>query len=169
MPYIWRDPDKFIAHHGVNVYHVYRNDQISGGRRSYLFTTDINGGDSDDPHAFDIRDLKSYDSSKDLDEIIKLAIENGEIKVCTTDDEDAASENSTNRFIVCYKSVAVTGACVIKTNPTDGISSDTNIEEVPDAEIFVGVFNAKTPSDAIKSAAKSENCHTDCLIAYSFD
>lgn len=59
MPYITADvePEVFIEHNGLKVYHTYKNDCIDEGAKSYWFTTDPEGVESDDWCRFDVRSL----------------------------------------------------------------------------------------------------------------
>ena len=57
MPYGWIDPEVFIEHNGMTVYHVYKDDEISQGCREFWYTTDLCGGDCNDPFAFDVREM----------------------------------------------------------------------------------------------------------------
>lgn len=59
MPYVWTEPDSFITHQGVEVYHVYKRQLAL----TYWYTTnpcDDDGDcplDGDDAGQFDVRDL----------------------------------------------------------------------------------------------------------------
>ena len=57
MPYTteWVSNEVAFEVDGVTVFHVYKNDDMSEGRRTYWFTLDENGNEADD--AFDVRDL----------------------------------------------------------------------------------------------------------------
>ena len=48
--------------------------------RESWFTTDVCGGDCDDPCAFDIRDLSVYAAEKPYEQILREAIDRGELK-----------------------------------------------------------------------------------------
>jgi len=77
MPLLWVDPELFISHNGVPVYHTYIDRNMDAGRLEYHYTTDI----CEEPsHEFDVRDLPSYRPETEHAEIIKSAIEMGEIK-----------------------------------------------------------------------------------------
>lgn len=78
MAYKWIDPEVFIKHKCVTIYHVYRNDDIDQGRRKFWYTTDPYGGECNDC-SFDIRELKSYSPEKSHEQIIREAIDIGEI------------------------------------------------------------------------------------------
>lgn len=43
MPYGWIDPEVFVEYNGMTVYHVYKDDEISQGRREFWYTTDLCG------------------------------------------------------------------------------------------------------------------------------
>ena len=57
MPYktVWVEPEIFLEHKGVTVYHTYRDDDFEQGARWYWFTQREDGGE--DEGAFDIRDV----------------------------------------------------------------------------------------------------------------
>ena len=80
MPYVWTDPAIFIVHNSVTIYHSYKNDFAEEGMRENWFTTDICGGDCDDPCAFDVRDLSTYAADIPYEQIICEAIDKGELK-----------------------------------------------------------------------------------------
>lgn len=77
MPYAWVEPELFISHNGVSVYHTYKDENMDAGRLEYHYTTDIGEQSS---YEFDIRDLPSYRPKTKHSKIIKRAIEMGEIK-----------------------------------------------------------------------------------------
>ncbi len=55
MPYSWVEPEKFIEHNGVAVYHTY-DDDFASNLRFYLYTTDV----CERPEfEFDVRELKT--------------------------------------------------------------------------------------------------------------
>ena len=55
MPYktVWVEPEVFLEHNGVTVYHTYKDDDIEQGADRYWFTLREDGGE--DEGAFDIR------------------------------------------------------------------------------------------------------------------
>lgn len=55
MPYItsWVDPEVFLVHKGITVYHTYNDNDFGQGRLTYWFTT--NGFSDED--SFDVREL----------------------------------------------------------------------------------------------------------------
>ena len=63
MPYktIWVEPEVFLEHNGVTVYHTYRDDDFDQGANWYWFRLDQ---EENDEGKFDIRDL---DTDKLLD------------------------------------------------------------------------------------------------------
>ena len=75
MPYIWTEPELFVEHQGVSVYHVYKDGYWDCGCRVYWYTTDI----TEQAEPFDIRDLPSFRQDGDHYAILKQAIECGEI------------------------------------------------------------------------------------------
>ena len=82
MPYTWTEPDVAVEHKGVEVYHLYKNDQEQSGAREYWFCIDECGSD-DDNHGengvFDIRELPLKGDITKLTSLdaIKLAIDEG--------------------------------------------------------------------------------------------
>ena len=80
MPYGWVEPEVFVEHSGVKVFHIYKNDFVDEGRRECWFTTDVCGGDSDDPCAFDVRDLSTFEAGKPYAQAVREAIDKGELK-----------------------------------------------------------------------------------------
>lgn len=75
MPYVWTEPELALEHRGVSVYHVYRNEFMDSGRREYWYTTDV----TENQGGFDIRDLDCYKEGLKHEDVLKLAIEGGEI------------------------------------------------------------------------------------------
>ena len=65
MPYAseWVDPEVFLEHGGVTIYHLYKHDELSAGRSDDRFTVDPDNGSYDDafdpaqPRSFRIEDL----------------------------------------------------------------------------------------------------------------
>ncbi len=80
MPYVWLEPAAFLTHNGVTICHIYKNNFAEEGVRENWFTTDICGGDCDDPCAFDIRDLSDYAPEKPYAQVLREAIDRGELK-----------------------------------------------------------------------------------------
>lgn len=56
MPYktIWVEPEVFLEHNGVTVYHTYKDDDFEQGANWYWFRLDQ---EEDDEGKFDIRDV----------------------------------------------------------------------------------------------------------------
>ena len=77
MPFGWIDPEVFLTHGDVTIYHVYKDDEIAQGRREYWYTTDLSGGDYEDPCSFDVRDLPTFTSKKSHEQVIIEAIKAG--------------------------------------------------------------------------------------------
>ena len=75
MPYIWTEPEEVLQHNDTTVYHVYKNEFIESGRYEFLYTTDVTENNA----AFDIRDLQDYDPKLEPAEILKKAIDSGEL------------------------------------------------------------------------------------------
>lgn len=101
MPYRteWVDPEVFLEHNGVTIYHVYKGDDVECGRRFYWFGTTIHASDDDDDdgESFDVRDLPgahaalSYvpfaEQEPVVRQLIVAAIDNGRL-IDTTPGED---------------------------------------------------------------------------------
>lgn len=58
MPMTWVEPEVFLEHMGVTIYHTYRHD-METDRSDYIFTTDSSDSDrdSDSQFHFDVRDI----------------------------------------------------------------------------------------------------------------
>lgn len=95
MPIGWIQPDLFLRHQGVAVYHVYRNDEYEQGPREYWFTTDKYGGDYNDPCSFDVRELSTFAADKPHDQIICEAIEAGVLPLEERDSDDGSENDAT--------------------------------------------------------------------------
>ena len=54
----WVKPKVFLTHKGVKVYHVYEEDEIDNGARTFSYTLDVRGGDTEGD--FDVRELKTW-------------------------------------------------------------------------------------------------------------
>lgn len=81
MPFGWIDPDVFMTYRDVTIYHVYRHDDYDEGVRQYSYTTDMLGGDGDDPCSFDVRELSTYAVELSHEEIIRKAIDLNELEM----------------------------------------------------------------------------------------
>ncbi len=83
MPYGWIDPEIYLQHNGVTVYHVYGTDDVSNGPRTYWYGTDIECAEEGDgsEYTFDVRQLPRNGHDPNTDEgrkaIIREAIEVG--------------------------------------------------------------------------------------------
>lgn len=78
----WIPNELTLKHKDVSIYHIYRYDDHEGGVRQHFFGLDEYGSDdgTDDGHiVFDVRDLPSYDSKLDIKDVLRKAIDNGEI------------------------------------------------------------------------------------------
>lgn len=78
MPYTteWTEPDLFLEHNGVKVYHTYKDDHVDQGLMHYGFTLN----EYDDEEHFDVRDLKTWGHDDDVRKALILAIESGELQ-----------------------------------------------------------------------------------------
>lgn len=79
MPYRteWQEPEVFLEHNGVTVYHTYKDDDIEQGPRTYWFVTGKHEGEDE---AFDVRDLETpsrdrlYGHTESLSEAIRAIL-----------------------------------------------------------------------------------------------
>jgi hypothetical protein len=81
MPYrsAWVDPEIYLTHNGVMIFHTYKDDDIQKGRLLYSYTLDPSASVNNLSSAvFDVRDLAGYVSGCAHDEIIRIAIEHGD-------------------------------------------------------------------------------------------
>lgn len=81
MPFVWQDPEIALIHRGVTIYHTYK-DYSPDNMSFYWYTFSSVEPDED---AFDVRDLpqktRDYSKFKEHPDIIRTAIENGDLKV----------------------------------------------------------------------------------------
>lgn len=80
----WVPNELALKYQGVSIYHVYKDDDNGQGVREYWFGLDEYGSDNvTDEYSghvtFDVRDLPSYDSSLNVEDNLRKAIDNGEI------------------------------------------------------------------------------------------
>lgn len=57
MPYDWVDPEIYMIHNGVVVYHVYKYDAIQDGAREFWFCLAACESRDDGEHTFDVMSL----------------------------------------------------------------------------------------------------------------
>lgn len=82
MPYTWVKPKVALAHRGVKIYHVYKNDNADEGVREYWYGWSPCCTDSGDD-SFDVRDLADMlnlampISWKEIVLVLKEAIDRG--------------------------------------------------------------------------------------------
>jgi hypothetical protein len=96
MPYIttWVEPEVFMVHKGIKVYHVYMNDEIEQGSSRYWYTTNAEQrDDAEDSFEFDVRRLGTWtadlskldyygdEETKEIIDAIAAALDSGELKV----------------------------------------------------------------------------------------
>lgn len=81
MPMQWVEPEVFMIHGGVVVYHVYKNNKAEGSVREFHYA--LAAVDSDDvgDRVFDVRDLDEWieapEDQRGVAEVIRRAIDNG--------------------------------------------------------------------------------------------
>lgn len=69
------DDDIVLVYNDIEIYHLYKdNDKINSSPYEYHFTLDLS-----DTDGFDIRQLKTYDSTLSIVDNLKLAIDNNVI------------------------------------------------------------------------------------------
>jgi hypothetical protein len=73
MPMIWVEPEVFLEHEGVTVYHAYKHGGL-GSRLRYWFNTDP---DETDVFDFDVRSLPDWTDDGSADSTIRSAIDHG--------------------------------------------------------------------------------------------
>lgn len=88
MPYKteWVEPALFLEHNGVKVWHVYKDDDVEQGLRSFWFVSDPINGENDGSD-WDVRDLAAWGDADGSgwpdDSVIRAAIiraiESGEL------------------------------------------------------------------------------------------
>ena len=83
MSYIWEDPEVFMIHNGVTIYHVYRDDFVANGKMSNIYGIASCCSIENDEYVFDVRELPNYIGGKAHLTIIAEAINQGWI----TEDE----------------------------------------------------------------------------------
>lgn len=90
MPYRtdWVDPEVFMVHNGVTIWHVYKGDQIEQEPRQYRYAFSRQAADDGDgfEFTFDVRDLpgglhiQTYGGDTDeIKRVIAAAIDAGRI------------------------------------------------------------------------------------------
>jgi len=99
MPYIWTEPELFLEHRGVKVWHCYEDDNVS----EHWFTTDPAVGlDSDDrdKYTFDARDLPLIIgmTKGDYDLRIRCAIDNEGLKLPESQSYHKCSSNPNSQL-----------------------------------------------------------------------
>lgn len=81
MPWEWIEPEEFLTHRGVQIFHAYK-DEFSDVPLEFWYSTSSTAG-SGSPYEFDVRDLPGYRSRYRADEVseherlIKAAIDAG--------------------------------------------------------------------------------------------
>jgi hypothetical protein len=80
----WIPNELALKYKDVFIYYIYRHDDHEDNVRDYSYGLDEygsdDGTDEDAGHiVFDVRDLPSYDSSLNIEDNLRKAIDNGEI------------------------------------------------------------------------------------------
>lgn len=76
MPYRWTEPEVAVEHKGTTVYHTYKDEYAS----TYWYTLDEVDDDWEGGSALDVRDLKAYDPGLTHEQVLRAAIETGELE-----------------------------------------------------------------------------------------
>lgn len=79
MPYIWAPAPVFLEHNGIEIYSIFKNDDLDLTAREYLFGYNTLCSDNG-AYAFDVRDLKCFNPNKTIVENLIAAIDSGEIQ-----------------------------------------------------------------------------------------
>jgi hypothetical protein len=75
MPYIWTEPLLVLKHLGVSVCNVYKDGYWDRGQYDFQYTTDA----TEEAEPFDIRDLDCFRDGDSHADILRRAIEGGEL------------------------------------------------------------------------------------------
>ena len=80
----WIPNELALKYKDVFIYHIYKDDDNDQGIREYYFGLDEFGSDEGTDEysghiVFDVRDLPSYDPDLDIKDVLRKAIDNGEI------------------------------------------------------------------------------------------
>ena len=80
MPYRteWESPERAVVHNGVTVYHVYKNNEFDSGTLEHWYTLDEYDDDETDS-SFDVRELKAFSPDLSHEDVLRAAIESGEL------------------------------------------------------------------------------------------
>lgn len=93
MPYTepqWVEPDEYIEHAGLTLYHVYEDDELSSGASPYWFTPSLEteGARTD----YDVRELAArlavpwHEDDEATRRVLRLAIDAGLIEAADKED-----------------------------------------------------------------------------------
>ena len=82
MPTVSAEAEVFLTYEGVDFYHVYKNDDMENGfvrDYSYSLVPDSRDECGEEYQGFDISDLPSYSNDKSYEQVLKDALDNGEL------------------------------------------------------------------------------------------
>lgn len=87
MPMEWVEPELFLEHKGVEVYHIYKDDDAGNGPRTYWYGTSMAASDCGSDN-FDVRELPMWkalsgklgDEMEAIRATIIAAIDSGDLK-----------------------------------------------------------------------------------------
>jgi hypothetical protein len=81
MPTHWESAEVFMTHRGVNIYHIYKDDDLDQCVRHYWYALTDHGSDAGDSCGeFDIRDLPGWRETGDPAQyraVIRRALDGG--------------------------------------------------------------------------------------------
>lgn len=61
MPLAWVEPEVFMTHGDVTIYHTYKDDLLASGIRTYWFGTEFSCSETENTDdVFDVRELKTW-------------------------------------------------------------------------------------------------------------
>ena len=114
MPYEtqWVDPEVFLKHSGVKVYHLYKDDDAGQGPLSCWFALDLNASVNGGEHegVFDVRDLDDYVDERSPENAIRAAIDSGHFDDWdyeTNDDESVHAQDRLSREELAAEELAL--------------------------------------------------------------
>jgi hypothetical protein len=87
MPHMYVDAELFMDYGGVQIFHIYKDDDIEQGARSFWYSTEVNGADHEahgENGTFDVRCLSTWpegavDGFTVVRQAIRDAIDKGEL------------------------------------------------------------------------------------------
>jgi hypothetical protein len=71
------DAEMFLCYNGVEVHHCYTDDDVEQPLREYHY---VLNAELNEDESFDIRDLSTWSEDKSKHQVLKQAIDKGELK-----------------------------------------------------------------------------------------